>query len=147
MRVVVNENVKVFHGHKPVRLAAGQEVSGELAAMLLERASGKVTRLDTDQGKAKSVEDEPLHRAPCEDGSVCGGPHCPPEQKTPSEDGDGPDHPGPSAELDITASASKVLDWVGEDRERAAQALAAEEAAEKPRSTLVKQLKKLTADD
>lgn len=46
MRVVVNENIKVFHGHVSVRLAAGQEVSGELAALLLERAPSKVSPLD-----------------------------------------------------------------------------------------------------
>jgi hypothetical protein len=35
------------------------------------------------------------------------------------------------------------LAWVGEDRERAAEALAAEEARDKPRSTLVRDLTKL----
>lgn len=53
--------------------------------------------------------------------------------------------PGPPAELDIEASAAVVLSWVGEDRERAAAALAAEQAKEKPRSGLVKSLEKLTA--
>lgn len=108
MRVRVNENIKVFSGHKPVRLAAGQEVSGELAAMLLQRAApGTVSRLDEE----------------------------------PADGGDGSS--GPPASLAEASTAAEVLDWVGDDQERAAEALAVEEAAEKPRSTLVKQLKKL----
>jgi hypothetical protein len=109
VRVVVNENVKVFHGHKSVRLAAGQEVSGELAALLLERAPKKVTRLDSEPG---------------ENGGDGGATE-------------------PPASLADASTAAEVLAWVGEDPERAAEALDAEEAAEKPRSTLVKQLKKL----
>lgn len=112
MRVRVDENIKLFQGHVPVRLAEGQEVSGELAALLLERAPKKVTRLD-----------EP------EEG---GG-------------GDG-DSKEPPTSLADASTAAEVLAWVGEDKERAAEALEAEEAADKPRSTLVKQLKKLAED-
>ncbi|MFP3986883.1 hypothetical protein U9R90_05150 [Streptomyces sp. E11-3] len=109
MRVVVNENVKVFHGHKSVRLAKGQEVSGELAALLLERAPKKVTRLD-----------EP------EEGG-----------------GDGDGRTEPPASLADATTAAEVLAWVGEDSGRAIEALAAEEARDKPRSTLIRDLKKL----
>jgi hypothetical protein len=49
----------------------------------------------------------------------------------------------PPAELDIDAKADAILAWVGDDSERAAAALAAEQAKGKPRSTLVKQLAKL----
>jgi hypothetical protein len=48
-----------------------------------------------------------------------------------------------TGELDITASGDKVLEWVGDDRARAAQALAAEQATDKPRSTLVPKLEAL----
>lgn len=100
MRVVMKEKLHVFHGHQPVYLEEGQEVSGSLAAMLLKQAPGKVTPLD-------QPEPEP-------------------------------------AELDITAPAPKVLAWVGEDPARAAESLAAEQARDKPRSTLVAALTKLT---
>lgn len=113
MRVRVDENIKIFHGHVAVRLAEGQEASGELAALLLERAPKKVTRLDADPNGN-------------------GG------------QGDGPQEPPVS--LADASTATEVLAWVGEDQERAAEALAAEEAADKPRSTLVKQLKKLAED-
>lgn len=40
-------------------------------------------------------------------------------------------------------TAEKILDWVGDDPDRLARALAAERAAAKPRTTLVDQLEKL----
>lgn len=104
MRAVVNVKMRIFHGHVPVDLKEGQEVTGSLAVMLLKQAPRKVTRLD------------------------------PPEAE-----------PGPPAELNIEGSAAQVLAWVGEDPARADQALAAEEARDKPRSTLVKALTKLAA--
>lgn len=48
-----------------------------------------------------------------------------------------------AGELDITAPAPAVLAWVGDDPERAAQALAAEQATEKPRAGLTGQLQKM----
>ena len=50
-------------------------------------------------------------------------------------------------ELDIDATAAEVLAWVGDDPERAAEALEAEQAKDKPRSTLVKSLEKLAEPD
>lgn len=141
MRVRVNENIKLFQGHVPVRLAEGQVVTGELAALLLERAPKRVTRLDVPEQDSPEQE-PPGHREPCVDGSVCGGPHCPPASD-PDGDPDGVPDPPPSDELDITAPSGKVLDWVGDAPERAAQAAAAEQATDKPRATLLKQLAKL----
>jgi hypothetical protein len=43
-----------------------------------------------------------------------------------------------------TGSAEDVLAWVGDDPDRAKRALATEQAAEKPRVTLVDKLTKLT---
>lgn len=111
MRVRVIENVKVFHGHKSVRLAKDQEVSGELAALLLERAPKKVTRVDAD-GEPEGD----------------GGKEPPPE---------------PPGSLADASTAAEVLAWVGEDPERATEALVAEKARDKPRSTLIRDLTKL----
>lgn len=108
MRVKIKQDMKVFHGHVPTNLAAGQEVTGSLAAMLATQAPQKVETLG---------------------GEI-------PE----------PEHPTPSAELDIEASVADVLAWVGEDADRATEALAAEEARDKPRSSLTKQLRKLAAE-
>lgn len=108
MRVVVNENMKVFHGHKPIRLTAGQEVSGELAALLLRSAPGKATAVSAASTAAEVTDDA-----------------------------------GAPASLGEADTAAEVLAWVGEDPGRAGEAMAAEEARDKPRSTLIKQLAKL----
>lgn len=42
-------------------------------------------------------------------------------------------------------TAAEVLEWVGDDRDRAGAALLAETARDKPRTTLVAALEKLTA--
>jgi hypothetical protein len=56
--------------------------------------------------------------------------------------------PGPVAVVDPDAvpvgTADEVLAWVGDDPARAARALVAEKIAEKPRTTLLDKLAKLT---
>lgn len=57
-----------------------------------------------------------------------------------------------SVDVDTTASevpegtTAEVLAWVGEDRERAQQALDAEKDADKPRSTLTRELEKIVSE-
>jgi hypothetical protein len=57
---------------------------------------------------------------------------------------------GPAVDLDgdgvPDGTAKQVLDWVGEDRDRAAMALGAELGQEKPRSTLIGALEKQVGD-
>lgn len=48
-----------------------------------------------------------------------------------------------SGELDVDGTVADVLAWVGEDPQRAEQALAAESAKDKPRATLLAALAKL----
>lgn len=121
MRVRVNEKIKIFHGHVPVELEKGQEVTGSLAALLAARAPKKVTLLDAPEPETEE-----------DDGQ---------EQDEPPADSDGP--ADVVDEFDPDATAAAVLDWVDEDPGRAATALAAEQTKDRPRSTLVKQLEKL----
>lgn len=142
MRCVVNENFKVFHGHSPVKLEAGQVVSGSLAELLLRSARRKVTALpDEDQAATEGQQEkEPPHPPPppgsgdpkVADPGAGGNPAVPP--------------PPPPDELNIEASVKDVLAWVGEDLARARTALAAEQAKDSPRSTLVKPLEQQLAD-
>lgn len=118
MRVVVTEAFRAYLNMQPETFAEGQELKGSTAAYFLE-VGAAVEPID---GEARD------HLA------GLGAPDGPVEQE-------------PPAELDIEASAAVVLSWVGEDRERAAAALEAEQAKEKPRSTLVKALEKLAAPD
>lgn len=133
MRVVVNGTFKMFHGHQPITLEAGQVVTGSLAQALARGARKRVTVL----------EDEPQEQDAGTGGQEQEPPHSPP----PPETGDpGGPPPPPDGALDIDAPVADVLAWVGEDRERAAEALRQELAVDKPRSTLVKQLTKLAGE-
>ncbi|MFD9124350.1 hypothetical protein [Kitasatospora sp. NPDC059571] len=71
---------------------------------------------------------------------------CPVDELT---DDDGQESEGDprDGELDITAPTAAVLAWVGDDKDRAAQALAAEKVTEKPRTGLVTALEKLAPAD
>lgn len=59
----------------------------------------------------------------------------------PDEEQDGP---GADGDQVPDGNADAVLDWVGDDRDRAAKAIEAEKERDNPRSTLISKLKKLT---
>ena len=116
MRVVVTEAFRAYLNMQPEAFVVGQKLKGSTAAYMLEVGAA-----------VKPLDDEArdhLAALAAPDGTVV---------------------PDPPAELDIEASVAVVLSWVGEDQERAAVALVAERAKEKPRSGLVKSLEKLTA--
>ena len=119
MRARVLEDIAPYWTYGVHPLKKDDEVTGELAAYLVSTHS-PVEPLDDD---ARALLQPP-------------------------QEEQGPEGPkDPPAELDIDGTAADVLAWVGEDPERARQALAAEQAKDKPRSTLVKQLEKLAAAD
>lgn len=118
MRAKVLESITPYWNYGIHSLAKDQEVSGDLAAYLVSTHS-PVEPLD-DEARAL------LEPTPDE------------SEREPEE---------PPAELDIDGTAADVLAWVGEDPDRADEALAAEQAKDKPRSTLVKQLEKLAGSD
>lgn len=116
MRVKVTEAGRAYYNYGIVEFAKGEEVSGGFALHLLETGAG-VEPADEAAEEWLAAQDAPEEA-----------------EQEPEE---------PPAELDIDATAADVLRWVGEDPERAAEALEAEQAKDKPRSTLVKQLEKL----
>lgn len=120
MRVKVLENASPYYNYGIVRLEKGEEVKGGLALFLLETGAD-VEPLDED---AKAWK--PLVADAADSGT---------------------NKAEPPAELDIDATAADVLDWVGDDPERADEALAKETAKDKPRTTLVKALEKIAAQD
>lgn len=117
MRVVAIEAFRFFYNHVPVDVAKGDVIDSDAAVYLLN--AGAQVRPDDEDAEALAAE-----------------------LATP-EGGSQDTQPGPPAELDIDANAADVLAWVGDDPERAEEALASEQAKDKPRSTLVKQLEKL----
>jgi hypothetical protein len=117
MQATVREDLRFYWNYRVCELPKGEIVSGDLAAYLLK--GGAVVDPMDDEARALL---EPSAEAP--------------EQE--------PEAPvGPPAELDIDGTAADVLAWVGDDPERARMALEQEQAKDKPRSTLVKQLEKL----
>jgi hypothetical protein len=122
VRVVATKDFKAYINYQTLHIPKGQEVKGVTAAHLLATGS-PVKRIDP--------EPEPV----TEDGD---------QEHEPVTDDGGPGADSPSGELDIDATADEVMAWVDEDPDRAVQALEAEQARDKPRSTLVKKLEKLT---
>lgn len=128
MRVKALEAFSLYYNYGITTVAAGEEVKGGLALHLLETGAN-IEPLDDD---AKAHGQDPGEA----DDEGPEGDQSPDEDSFPSD-----------VELDIDATAADVLAWVGEDSGRAAEALAAETAKDKPRSTLVKQLEKLAGAD
>jgi hypothetical protein len=114
MRARVLENIAPYWNYGIHQLKKDDEVAGEFAAYLVSTHS-PVEPVD-DEARA-------LLEAP--------------------QEGSAPPADAPPAELDIDGTAADVLAWVGDDPDRAEEALEAEQAKDKPRSTLVKQLEKL----
>ncbi|MDX5566922.1 hypothetical protein PYK79_31820 [Streptomyces sp. ID05-04B] len=143
MRVVVREAFKAYINHQPENFTPGQKIKGDTAVYLLSNNAA----VDPDDDEAAALAATLAGEDPDDEGQDDGDeerepapPHSPP---APSNDPDGgPQNPAPSTELDIDGSVKDILAWVGEDTDRAGQALEAEQAQDKPRSTLVKQLEK-----
>jgi hypothetical protein len=118
MRVRMLKTVQSYWNYSVQRFEKGDELDGDLARHLADNAPDKsVEVLEDDRPSAAPPVVEPSAG------------------------------PVGSGELDIEAKAADVLTWVDDDPERATEALAAESAKEAPRSTLVKALEKLAADD
>lgn len=121
MRVRVLKKTSSYWNYSVQTFEPGDELDGDLARHLADNAP---------KGSIEVLEDD----RPAKPGPDSG------------DTGNGKPPADPVAgDLDINASASVVLAWVGNDPERAVVALAAESAKDSPRSTLVKQLDKLVA--
>ena len=135
MRVVVREAFKAYINHQPEDFAPGQKIKGDTAVYLLSNKAPVDPEDDEARELAESLEEDKDEDA---DGQ---------EQEQPSANPDGSSpSPEPPGELDIDTKADDVLAWVGDDPERAKHAIEAEQAKDKPRSTLVKQLAKIAGE-
>lgn len=90
-----------------------------------------------DPGSALPATENPNPSA----ASIGEGVSQPSDQNATDQEPDGSSSPPPDGLP--TGGAKEILTWVGDDTDRARQALAAEQAREKPRSTLVAALTKL----
>ncbi|MCX5601621.1 hypothetical protein OOK29_26065 [Streptomyces phaeochromogenes] len=156
MRVVVREAFKAYINMQPENFHVGQKLKGDTAVHLIrhrapvdpedDEAAELAAAFQEDAGQDGDGDDE--DQEVLEDTGETEPPHPPPGPSDPDDPGASvppPSSDGP-AELDADATVADVLAWVGEDQDRAAEALAAEQAKEKPRSTLVKALSEITTD-
>jgi hypothetical protein len=114
MRVRVLQPTRSYWNYEVREFGEGDELEGDLARHLAANApegAVKVTEADPDP----KPEPEAPHEAP----------------EVPDPDGNEPP---------VDGTIDDLMAWVNDDRERAAAALAAEQAKDKPRSTVVKRL-------
>lgn len=112
MRVRATSAFSAVRDCQITALAEGQEVDGDFARYLLE--TGTLVEPVDDDARA-----------------LAGDTDTPPN----------PDDQGGNGQLDISAKVDDVLAWVGDDKDRAREALDAETAkGDKARSSLVTQL-------
>jgi hypothetical protein len=114
MRVRVLQPTRSYWNYEVREFGEGDDLEGDLARHLAANApegAVKVTEADPDPD---------------------------PEPEAPPEAPEAPDPDGDEPPVDGTID--DLMAWVNDDRERAAAALAAEQAKERPRSTVVKRL-------
>ncbi|MFI1723936.1 hypothetical protein [Streptomyces sp. NPDC020489] len=120
MRVVVREAFKAYINSQPEDFTVGQTIKGDTAAHMLRTGAA----VDPDDDDARTLAQQ--------------------VRGDDTEEQKQPEVPPGATELDVDGSVADVLDWVDGDADRAAEALALEQAKDKPRSTLVTQLAKIT---
>lgn len=127
MRVRMLKAVTAYWNYEVRTFQPDEEFDGDLARHLAGNAAkGSVEVLEGDP--------EPEPEPEVDEGAGSDG--------EATSEGQGADV-GDDAELPVDGTAADILAWVGDDPDRAAEALDVEEARDKPRSTLVKQLAKL----
>jgi hypothetical protein len=114
MRVRVLKEFTAYWNYAVTEFKEGAELDGDLARHFADNApEGSVKILEADP------EPEPV-----------------PEPESPAEPAQQSEDDGPPVDGTIDA----LMAWVGDDKDRAVQALEAEQAKDKPRSTVVKRL-------
>lgn len=121
MRVRIVERTKTYWEYAVREFEKGEELLGDLARHLLEnQPEGTVEVLEADPEPVAAPIAPPLE-----------------DDADPGADPDGPP---------VEGTIDTLMTWVGDDPARAAQALAAEQAKDKPRATVVKRLGGLTGE-
>jgi hypothetical protein len=122
MRVSILKDTKAYWEYAVREFKKGEELLGDLARHLLD---------NTPEGTVEVLERDP-------EPEVVEAP-APVEGEDPDEV---PDADGPP----VDGTIDVLMTWVGEDPERAARALVAEQAKDKPRATVIKRLGGVTAE-
>jgi len=114
MRVRVLQPTRAYWNYEVREFGKGEELEGDLARHLAANAP---------EGAVKVTEPDPE------------------PEPTPEPPAEPPADPGAASdEPPVDGTIDDLMSWVNDDRERAGRALAAEQAKDKPRSTVVKRL-------
>lgn len=157
MRVRVVKKTQSYWNYAIQTFEPDEELDGELARHLADNApAGTVEVIDEDREEARAAAERAAEMAakrPPEDPE--------PDARTPAGQGDGdgtgdgsgsgqgdgtqaaPDGDGPP----VDGTIEVLMVWIGDDKDRAAQALEAEQAKDHPRITVVKRLGAIVGDD
>lgn len=119
MRVRVVERTKAYWEYAVREFDKGEELLGDLARHLLA---------NSPDGTVEVLEPDPEPEVP--------------EPVAPVEDAD----PGGGDAPPADGTVGDLMAWIGDDPDRAAAALAAEQAKDKPRATVIKRLGGATAE-
>lgn len=116
MRVRILRETQAYWNYAVQTFKKGEEYDGDLARHLAD---------NTTKDTVEVIEADPEPKV----------------QPEPQEPADGPEDPGAGGdEPPVDGTIDDLMAWVDGDPDRAAQALAAEQAKDKPRSTVVKRL-------
>lgn len=123
MRVRVLRETRAYWNYAIQTFAEGEELDGDLARHLAD---------NTPEGSVEVLEDdrqtEPEPQTP------------PPGDDTDPGDGTTTDPAATDGQPPVDGTIDALMAWIGDDPDRAAQALAAEQAKDKPRATVIKRL-------
>jgi hypothetical protein len=114
MRVRLLKAVCLYWDYAVKQFHEGEEATGELARHL---------HLNTAEGTVEVLEHDPE-----------------PEQPVAPAQSSAPEQDPAAGTVPVDGSIGDLMAWVGDDPQRRAQALAAEQARDKPRATVLKQL-------
>ncbi|WP_405673267.1 hypothetical protein [Streptomyces sp. NBC_01530] len=114
MRVRILQPTTAYWNYEVRAFGKGEELEGDLARHLAANAPEGAVKVTEADPEPELVPDPPT-----------------PDPEDPADDGDEPPADG---------TIDDLMAWVNDDPKRAAQALAAEQSKDKPRSTVVKRL-------
>lgn len=121
MRVRVLKDTTAYWNYAIQVYRAGDELDGDLARHLADNAPKNSVEVTEPDPEPDAAVDTPPAAPGAEDGN-------------------------PADEPPVSGTADDLMTWVGDDAGRAAAALAAEQAKDKPRSTVVKRLQALVEE-
>ena len=143
MRIRVLSTFRAYWNYAIQEFRKGEEHLGGLARHLADNApEGAVEVLEDDRPAegAQTPEEPAGEQTPSSDQGDQGSGDGQPADGAPGDDQGDENASADGEQPPVDGTIDTLMAWIGDDRERAARALEAEQAKDKPRSTVVKRL-------